>query len=113
MTYHRGSSEQEFRYRLLRDYETDNCFPLGDTEFVTDGLNHPAYAALVVPSGPGSNQNRTIVYTAPATQWIAIAHEILRTFAPTTQDRILAALEELAHSELSPEDEDGDRRVDP
>lgn len=108
MTYHRGSSEHDFRHRLLTDYKTSSCFPLDDTEFVTDGLEHPAYAALVIPSGPDSNQNGTIVYTAPATQWIAIAREVLRTFAPTTQDHILAALKELADSEPSLVDEDGD-----
>lgn len=78
-----GISELDFRGNVERQHDAQFCFPLHDVEIVTDRSEHPAYAALLMRASEGGEQAGTVAWTASATRWIALAHEILRTFAPS------------------------------
>lgn len=90
------NSEMSFQESLRSSHKQGTVFPLGKTAIIKDDPEAPAFVALVLePNGDSRDGQGTVAYTAPATQWVQIAREILRTLSPTSEDEILRHLEKI------------------
>lgn len=95
MAFSFRNDEQALINRLRHQHDQGTVYALGTHQIVPDAPDNPAYVAMILtPSGDDHAEQYAQAWTAPATQWVALAHEVLRTLVPSSASDQLEAINE-------------------